>query len=89
MTTPEPTPADLAAAAAFTLASGEWIQEDLLAEHFAAWRVEDRERCVTVLNEFSRELQTSDDYGSTYATVALHNAKLRINQLTNEAKHDP
>ena len=51
MTTPDITPADRAAAAAFTLASGEFVDEDLLAEHFAAWRVKERERCVAVLRK--------------------------------------
>ena len=58
MTTPDITPADCAAAAAFTLASGEFVDEDLLAERFAAWRVKERERCVAVL----RKLADQEDH---------------------------
>lgn len=53
--TTDPTDADREAAAGFTLASGEWIQEDLLAKHFAAHRLAaakaERERVVGLIKE--------------------------------------
>ena len=92
MTTPEPTPADRAAAAAFTLASGEWIQEDLLAEHFAAWRVKcvaNEHRLRNALSELHAivrgecpSLLNEDSGGS--AELAIEIEEL----LTTEARND-
>lgn len=93
----EITPADRAAAAAFTLASGEWIQEDLLAEHFAAWRVKERERCVELAtNKASilRQLASEDGATGQPRWQAKHSAQARaidelITNITPEANNDP
>ena len=57
MTTPEPTPADRAAAAAFTLASGEFVNEDLLAEHFAAYRAVATKDLIGELRVITKETE--------------------------------
>lgn len=86
MTTPDITPADRAAAAAFTLASGEWIQEDLLAEHFAAWRVKcvaNEHRLREALEKILANCYRDDDVINRhpYTTVsceALRNARAAL-----------
>jgi hypothetical protein len=67
----EPNEADRSAAAAYTLASGDYVNEDLLAEHFAAHRQAaaraERERCVAALKNFAT--QVTDSNVSSKATA--------------------
>lgn len=86
MTTPDITPADRAAVAAFTLASGEFVDEDLLAEHFAAWRVKcvaNEHRLREALEKILANCYRDDDVINRhpYTTVsceALRNARAAL-----------
>lgn len=86
MTTPDITPADRAAVAAFTLASGEFVDEDLLAQHFAAWRVKcvaNEHRLREALEKILANCYRDDDVINRhpYTTVsceALRNAQAAL-----------
>ena len=86
MTTPDITPADRAAVAAFTLASGEVVDEDLLAQHFAAWRVKcvaNEHRLREALEKILANCYRDDDVINRhpYTTVsceALRNARAAL-----------